>query len=77
MAEVEKSVMRAPRSRGRGDARHRSCLTGVEHGNPVAVRWIRPAIDRPTVREAELRGGNRTAKKRMAAAERQQESDDG
>src|SRR5262249_33677211 len=59
--------MRAPRSRGRGGARHRSQLTSAAHGNPVAVRWARPATDRPTVREAEVRGGNRTAKKRMAA----------
>jgi hypothetical protein len=29
---------------------------------------------RPTVREAEVRGGNRTPKKRMPVAERQQES---
>jgi hypothetical protein len=29
---------------------------------------------RPTAREAESRGGNRTPKKRMLAAERQQES---
>jgi hypothetical protein len=67
MAEVRMSARRAPRSRGIGDARHRSYLTSAEHGNPVAVRWRRPATDRPTMREAEVRGGNGTAKKQMAA----------
>jgi hypothetical protein len=46
-------------------------------GTPSRFGGIRPTTDRPTVREAEFRGGNRTAKKRMAAAERQQESEGG
>jgi hypothetical protein len=76
MAEVSMSAMRAPRSRGIGGARHRSNLTSAKHGNPDMVRWTRPATDRPTVRKVDTRGGNRTAKKQTAAAERQQESDD-
>jgi hypothetical protein len=67
------SAMRAPRSRGIGGARHRSHLTSAEHGNPVTVRWARTVIGRPTVRRADTCGGNRTAKKRTAAAERRQE----
>jgi hypothetical protein len=51
----------------------RSYLMRVERGNPV--RSITIVCDgRPTVRNAESRGGNRTPKKRMPAAERQQES---
>jgi hypothetical protein len=75
VAEVSMSAMRAPRSRGIGGARHRSRLTSVEHGNPVTVQRTRPAAGRPTVRKADTRGGNRTANKRTAAAERRQESD--
>jgi hypothetical protein len=51
----------------------RSFLMRVERGNPV--RSIAPCRGgRPTVREAESRGGNRTPKKRMPVAERHQES---
>src|SRR5689334_13699870 len=57
MVEVSMSAMGAPRPRGIGGARHRSHLTSAEHGNPVQVRWNRPAAGRPTVREAEIRGG--------------------
>jgi hypothetical protein len=72
--------MRAPRSRGIGDARHRSHLTGAKHGNPVTVRWTRPATDRPTREESrtpwreqdgqEANGGSRKAagKRRLMTA---------
>ena len=40
MAEVQMAAMRAPRSRSIGGARHRSYLSSVKHGNPVAVRWV-------------------------------------
>ena len=51
----------------------RSYLMRVERGNPVrSITFC--CGGRPTVREAESRGGNRTPKKRMPAAERQQES---
>ena len=66
VVEVSMSATRAPRSRSIGGTRHRSHLTSAEHGNPVKVRWTRPTAGRPTVREADIRGGNRTAKKRMA-----------
>jgi hypothetical protein len=75
VAEVSMSAMRAPRSRSIGGARHRSHLSSAEHGNPVAVRWKDSATGRPTAREADICGGNRTAKKQMTAAERQQESE--
>jgi hypothetical protein len=67
VAGVSLPAMGAPRSRGIGDARHRPHLTSAEHGNPVTVRRNGPAAGRPTAREAEIRGGNRTAKKPMAA----------
>ena len=75
VAEVSMSAMRAPRSRSKGGARHRSRLTSAEHGNPVAVRWQRLVTGRLTAREADICGGNRTAKKQMAAAERRQETE--
>ncbi len=57
VAEVSMSATRAPRSRGIGGARHRPHLTSAEHGNPVTVRWTRPATGRPTARRAQIRGG--------------------
>ena len=52
----------------------RSYLMRVERGNPV--RSITNFCGgRPTVRKAESRGGNRTPKKRMPAAERKQENE--
>jgi hypothetical protein len=57
VAEVSMSATRAPRPRGIGGARHRSHLSSAEHGNPVTVRWIRPATGRPTARKADTRGG--------------------
>ena len=73
VAEVQMTATRAPRSRSKGGTRHRSHLSSAKHGNPVVVQWEYLA-DRRTVREADTCGGNRTAKKQMAAAERQQES---
>jgi hypothetical protein len=72
VAVVQMTAMRAPRSRSKGGARHRSHLSSAEHGNPVVVQREYLA-DRRTVREADTCGGNRTAKKQMAVAERQQE----
>ena len=74
VAEVSMSAMRAPRSRSIGGARHRSRLTSAEHGNPVAVQR-EYVTGRRSVREADICGGNRTAKKQTAAAERRQESE--
>ena len=51
----------------------RSYLMRVERGNPVRSITF-GCGGRPTVREAESCGGNRTPKKRMPVAERQQES---
>jgi hypothetical protein len=47
----------------------------AERGNPVEVR-ARPVgvFGRPTVRRAELLGGNRMTEKRMPVAERQREA---
>jgi hypothetical protein len=50
-------------------------LMRAERGNPVRVRLRRlGAAGQPTVREAQLPGGNRTPKKPMPVAERQRES---
>ena len=51
-------------------------LARAEHGNPVRVRrcGFVPVAGKPTVREAEVLGGNRMPKKRMPVAERQQET---
>ena len=52
----------------------RSYLMRVERGNPVRSITPHRRGGRPTAREAESRGGNRTPRKRMPAAERKQES---
>jgi hypothetical protein len=39
----------------------------VEHGNPVEVR-AHDALGRPTVREAEIRSGNRMAQEAKAGS---------
>jgi hypothetical protein len=56
-----------------GHRRHppRPNLIHAERGNPVEVR---AGLGRPTVRDAEVLGGNRMPKKRMPAAERQRET---
>jgi len=46
---------------------HRSHLARVEHGNPVEVR-AHDALGRPTVREAEVRSGNRMAQEAKAGS---------
>jgi hypothetical protein len=46
----------------------------AEHGNPVRVRDAVGRAGKPTVRRAELPGGNRMPKKRTPVAERQQET---
>jgi hypothetical protein len=74
VAEVSMSAMRAPRSRSIGSTRHRPHLSSAEHGNPVAVQR-QSVAGRRTVRDAEICGGNRMARKQMAAAERKQESE--
>jgi hypothetical protein len=43
----------------------------AERGNPVEVR---PLAGKPTVRRAQLLGGNRMTEKRTLVAERQQET---
>jgi hypothetical protein len=60
-------------SRGRGGTRpgRVSCVWNVETPSGPPHCWCG---GRPTVRDAESRGGNRTPKKRMPVAERQQES---
>jgi hypothetical protein len=45
-------------------------------GNPVRVRHTVECVGKPTVRKAQLLGGNRMPKKRMPVAERQQETGD-
>ena len=62
------------RSRGKGGTRSGriSCVWNVE--NPSGPSRPHGCGGRPTVREAESRGGNRTPKKQMPAAERRQES---
>src|SRR6266568_2368942 len=70
LADVGKAARRAPRPRGRGGTRVRTCLGGAERGNPVTVRQERPPAGR---QQRGSPGGYRTAKKRTAAAERQQE----
>ena len=49
--------MRTPPVSGYRGRPPRPCLARVERGNPVGVRAFRPG--RPTVRGAELPGGNR------------------
>jgi hypothetical protein len=65
-------------SRGRAGARpgRSSCVRNVEtpSWSTMDSRSRLGCGGRPTVREAEPRGGNRTPKKRMPVAERQQES---
>jgi len=46
----------------------------AEHGNPDRVRRVHGRAGRPTVREAELSGGNRMSKKPMPAGESRQET---
>ena len=46
-------------------------LVRAERGNPVEVR---PLAGKPTVRRAQLLGGNRMTEKRTPVAERQQET---
>ena len=60
-------------SRGTGGTRpgHISCVRNVETPSGPSHPYRRGG--RPTAREAESRGGNRTPKKRMPAAERQRE----
>jgi hypothetical protein len=60
-------------SRGTGGTRpgRVSCVWNVETPSGPLHCWCG---GRPTVRDAESRGGNRTPKKRMPVAERQQES---
>ena len=57
-----------------GQRRHppRPGLMHAERGNPVEARA--GMLGRPTVRDAELLGGNRMPKKLMPAAERQRET---
>jgi hypothetical protein len=62
----------APPSPGYRGHPIRPGLADAERGNPV--RSGGSAAGRPTVRKAESLGGNRKAKKRMPAAERQQEA---
>jgi len=61
-------------SRGKGGTRpgRISCVWNVE--TPSGPSRPHGRDGRPTAREAESRGGNRTPKKRMPAAERRQES---
>ena len=59
-------------SRGIEDALPQPFLSRAEHGNHRQVRCV--SAGRPTVREAESRGGNRMPKKRMPAAERRRET---
>jgi hypothetical protein len=69
------SVVGTPSPPGLRGHPTRPQLKRVERGNPVVVRAA-PAwggVGRPTVRRAGVRGGNRTPKKRMPAAERQRE----
>jgi hypothetical protein len=51
-----------------------SLLVRAERGNPVEVRAERSLPGKPTVRRAQLPGGNRMTKKRMPAAEKQREA---
>jgi len=69
-------AVRAPSASGYRGHPFWSYLAHVERGNPVRV-LIGPlgSLGRPTARKAELFGGNRMPKKRMPAAERQQESE--
>jgi hypothetical protein len=50
----------------------RSLLVRAERGNPVGVRTV--GSGQPTVRKAQLLGGQRMTKKRMPAAETQRET---
>jgi hypothetical protein len=61
------------RPRGIEDIHPQLCLTRAEHGKPDRVRrdWC---AGKPTVRRAQVPGGNRMPKKRMPAAERRQET---
>ena len=59
----------SPGHRGRPP---RSQLVRAERGNPVGVRTS--GFGKPTVRRAQLPGGNRMTEKRMPAAERQRET---
>jgi len=52
----------------------RPYLTRVERGNPVKVHGVFRCRGKPTVRKAEFRGGNRTPKKQMPAAEKRREN---
>ena len=61
----------SPGFRGRP---RRSLLVCAERGNPVVVRARLGVFGKPTVRRAQLPGGNRMTEKRMPAAERQQET---
>jgi hypothetical protein len=54
----------------------RSYLMRVERGNPVTVRHCCGGGGRPDRKEGGIPSGNRTPKKRMPVAERQQESGD-
>jgi hypothetical protein len=45
----------------------------AERGNPVGVRSVVRRVGKPTVRNAQLPGGNRMTKKPMPAAERRRE----
>ena len=52
-----------------------SDLIRVQRGNPVEVRAPVTASGRPTVRNAQLLGGNRRTQKRTPAAERRRENE--
>src|ERR1700690_2947715 len=57
---------RAPSSPGHRGRPPRSQLVRAERGNPVEVRARSRVLGRPTVRRAELLGGNRMTEKRIA-----------
>jgi len=61
---------RRPRGRGGTHPSRNSCVRNAV--TPVGVRAIMPG--KPTVRKAQLPGGNRMTKKRTPAAERQRET---
>jgi hypothetical protein len=65
---------RAPPSPGYRGHPPRSQLTRAERGNPVEVRSALGRAGKPTVRNAQILGGNRMTEKRMPAAERRQET---
>jgi len=72
-AEDAPTVVWTPSPPGYRGHPTRPYLTRVERENPVKVHDAFGHGGKPTVRRAELRGGNRTPKKRMPAAERRQE----